>query len=597
MSIKQTLSTINYTKLFKSCLFIILSSQLLYLVIHFQFLLGMPKAALSIDDSLYFLALGIGLYVLSRGNKIQYWIGYTIILWPTVILQYFYIKIFNKPFLLPELYNFGTLLAVSTLPLKIGYSSLLILWISGFCYLIFYSVKNWLKTNLILKIIPIFILLFYIQLFSKSVKIEFWEIDTTHVFLSKGIIKTIRLNVKNSNIKITPEAVTSSFNLLKQYEKNRSIYPINNSPNTISEKKRPVFMIVFESLYDYKHFLPLFEKDPFPQEYRELMNSNTYTGPNQTYGSFDARFISLTGSIPINPPSSHFFIYPALPQLLSEYGYTSIALEAVQPTYNLSSYYNVWGFNTIKFHQYGTGWGDPHTFESNITQIIQNTPDDVTPFYFGFTYLGHHGPLGFTDKIEDPKADISGFLALAKDKNTVKQLLKANVFNAERLLSIKKMILQKYPDALIVLKADHYNPDFSQFLKESDSIPQEYKDAFYNDPTPLPFLVIDGTNGVLPLERGFSPANIPLMILAESELPYKNTILSLLYRDSPKDMANIYNKWYQNIFGKYMLVDLSDSNNLELKDYSKALETISLDLYKNKYSSTTLKLNKSKITN
>ena len=87
MTIKQIFTTINSKKLFKSCLFIILSSQLLYLIIHLQFLLGMPQAGLSFDDSQYFLALGLGLYILSKGNKFQYWIGYAVILWPTVILQ------------------------------------------------------------------------------------------------------------------------------------------------------------------------------------------------------------------------------------------------------------------------------------------------------------------------------------------------------------------------------------------------------------------------------------------------------------------------------------------------------------------------------
>lgn len=603
MSIKQIVTAINYKKLFKSCLFIILSSQLLYLAIHLQFLLGMPQAGLSLDDSQYFLALGTGLYILSRGNKIQYWIGYAVILWPTVILQYFFIKIFNKAFLLSELYNFGTLLTISILPVKIMYGSLLILWISGLCYLIFYSIRNWLKVNLILKIIPILIILFYTQLFSNTMAIPFWNRNPAQVFFFGGIIKTIRSRVENHNVNISPKVVNSSFNLLKQYEEKRTKYPIKNSPNTIPKKKRPIFMIVFESFYDYKHFLPLFEEDPFSQEYRDLMNNNTYTGPNQSYGSFPARFVSLTGSIPIEPPSSHTnIIYPAaLPQILSKYGYTSITLESVTPTYGLLEYYKIWGMDTIEFCMYGNDWSgkrlDIDFFEKNIAQIIKNTPDNITPFYFGFTFLGHSGTIGFTDKIDDPKVNITRFLALVKDQNTAKQLLKASIFNAERLLSIKKMILQKYPDALIVLKSDHYNSEFSQFLNESDNIPQEYKNAFYSDPTPLPFLVIDGTNGVLPLERGFSPANIPLMILAESGLPYKNTILSLLYRSVPKDMINVYNKWHQNINGEYIPIDLANPNNQQFMEYNKAIETVSFDLYKNNSPSITSELNKNTVIN
>ena len=33
--------------------------------------------------------------------------------------------------------------------------------------------------------------------------------------------------------------------------------------------KRNVFIIFMESFYDYSHFLELFDKDPFPKEYRE----------------------------------------------------------------------------------------------------------------------------------------------------------------------------------------------------------------------------------------------------------------------------------------------------------------------------------------
>ena len=586
ISIKQYFSTINYKKILKTCLFVILSSQSLYLIIHLQFLLGMPQASLSINDSLYFLAIGIGLYIISKGNKIQYWTGYAIILWPTVILQYFFIKIFNKPFLLSELHNFGTLLKVSMLPVKILYISLFILWLYGLFYLIFNFIKNWFTINLISKCIPILIVLFYIKTFMSPISPSFWQRNPTQVFFFSGIIQTIRSRIEEFNITVSPEAVKSSVALLKQYEAKRKVYSIKDSPKTIPQKKRPIVIIVFESFYDYKHFIPLFDEDPFPQEYRKLMNNNTYTGPNQTYGSFSARFVSLTSTIPIEPPSSHTNInYPTLPRILSQYGYTPIALEAVTPTYGLQDYYKIWQFHTIDFHMFGNDWSGKRvpydTFEKNITQIILNTPDNITPFYFGFSFLGHSGTLAFTDKLKDPTTDISSFLALSQDKTMAKRLLKANIFNAERLLSIKKMILQKYPDALIVLKSDHYSTDLNQFLNNNNTISQQYKDSFYNDPAPLPFVVINGTNGILSLEKGFSPANIPLMILAESKLPYKGTILSLLYRNTPKNMMNIYNKWYQKDGDEYILIDLKISNNQQYKEYSKAINTVSLDLYKN----------------
>lgn len=572
----------------KKGLFVILSSQIIYILMHLQFLLGMPQAALSLQDSIVFLIFAMISYILSNGQLKVYFIGLAVILWP-IELQYFYIQTFSKPFLLSELYKFPTLLTVSIFPLKLLYGGLFILWSYGISYFIYHAIKNWIKLPIITKLIPLVGIYYCINLFSTTIEITEWLGNSRQVFYFKGIIRTIRSRPVNNTTVLSPESVEKSYSILRQKEKTRSIYPISKSYIDIPMNKRPIFMFVFESFYDYKHFIPLFQTDPFPKEYRKLVDNNTYSGPNSAYGSFDSRFISLTGSSIIDRPSQSTDInYQTLATLLTKYGYTTTTLESVNPTYNLLTYYKLWGFEQQQYEIFSTDWGgnfaDPYLYEQNVSKIITETPSDIIPFYFGFTYLGHGGSCRFTDRIPDPSVDISSFLSLFPNQNKAKQLLKASIFNAERLVSLKKIILKKYPNALIVLKVDHYSTELYKSFTDTNDIPQELKDNFMKDPTPLPFIVVDGTNGILELPRGFSPANIPLMILAESKLPYKNTIPSLLYRNIPKNIISTYNQLYlqsNTNLSQYVPINLNDPVHKEIQQYYEALKTISTDLYKN----------------
>ncbi|MGL5255037.1 MAG: hypothetical protein ACRC9L_08615 [Brevinema sp.] len=580
----------------KHTIFVVLSTQLLYLAVHLQFLLGMPQAGLALVDSLFFLFVGASIYMLVNQNKIQYFLGIGVVFFPIGVIQYFYIKIFNKPFLFSELSKFPTLIEVSPINLKISYTLSSALLIGIFIYILFVSIRNWLTAPLIKKIIPIVIISYYSFYMMEIIPKSKWVADPTTTFFTKGILKTIKSEIPDMTTEFSAEDVIRSFSLLRKKEELRSIYPISESPHTVPSKKRPIFMLVFESFYDYKHFLPLFEEDPFPKEYRELVGKNNYTGPNQSTGSFDARFVSLTGSVPFQPTYNKFLEYQTLPSILRSYGYETTALESVNPTYNLVTYYKLWGFDNVFFQLFGNDWTgvrlDPNTYEKNITKIISDTPDDVTPFYFGFTYLGHGGSEEFTDKLPDPTADISSYLALysGKDQQIAKKLLKANIFNAERILSIKNMILEKYPDALIVIKSDHYSSGLYQSFNRTNMVPAEYKNYFMSDPHVLPFIVINGRKGSMPLKEGFAPENIPLLILAESGLPYANTTASLLFRDIPDNKTIILNNIYKKENDRYLAIALSQELYPDLWKYKNATEIISQDLYRNKKLSLTLEL-------
>ncbi|SFB67531.1 hypothetical protein SAMN02745150_00074 [Brevinema andersonii] len=566
-------------KLIEKILFIILSSQIIYLLIHLQFLFQMPQAALAIQDSIFIFISALTIFILSKGNKKIYFLGLFILLFPTFELQYFYIKIFNKPFLISEMRNFLTLLQVSSIPKKLGYSFLFLLWFFNLCYFLIYAIKNWITASTFQKSISIIGILICYQMLTYNKEVDIWHQDPRANFFGHGVLSAIQVEPKIININIDPEEVLESLKNLKKLEEQRIQYPASLSPSVVPKNKRPIIMIIVESFYDFKHFYSLFAKNPFPKSYLDTIQPFNYTGPNQTFGSFQARFVSLTGAYHSIHPKRNEVFYPTLPRILSEYGYTTIALESMQNTYSLSTYYKLWKFDKQYFQLYGSDWTgrrtDPNTYEKNITRILQNTPDNIIPFYFGFTYLGHGGSCAFTDNLPDPE-NIDHFLSYFADekKHNAKQLLKANIFNAERLISIKNMILNKFPDALIIFKSDHYSTELSQRLQESN-LPKDMVDSFFEDPVPLPFMVFDGTNGILELPYGFSPANIPLMILAEAGLPYKNTLISMLYREMPNNIMNIYDRLFMKKGNKF---EIFATNTTSLKDY----EILSIDLYQGK---------------
>ncbi len=570
-----------------SILFVFISTQLLYILLHFQYLLGMPKAAWAVNDALYFLIAGAGLFTLSLGDKTLYSIACFVILLPTIQLQYHFIKMFNKVFTLSEMVKFPTLVRVSVPLVKIFYLGLFAVWFSGLCYILYKFSANWLELAPSAQIITAGILIYYTYVFIAPTTGAHVTWNPLKTFQSKGILSAIRHrpHAKPPSKKI----VTQSCNYLKELESQRAEYPPSASSETIPFKKRPIVMIVFESFYDYRHFIPLFDKDPFPQEYRDI--ANNCTGPNQTHGSFYARFVSFTSSLPMDAPIKNTDYSHSLVRLLKDYGYHTVSFDSVSPTYDLDVYYPSWGFDSSKFMLFGDDWDgthlDPYSYEDNLIKTISDTPDDVTPFYFGFTYLGHQGSNAFTNRLPDPDAD--SFIELFGDKVSAKQLLKAAIFNARRIVKIKNSILKKYPDALIIFKADHLNPEFRTLLDNPDNtIPQNILEDCASDPAPLPFIVLDGSKGNLPLPKAFPPANIPVMILAECGLPYRGTALSLLYRTPPSNSVMIYDNFYDKTTCKAL--DIYLDKHSELLKYYNAVSSISRDLYHNHKSSYTLSL-------
>lgn len=568
---------------FRKFLFIIISSQIIYLLIHLQFLFGIPQASLSITDSVFIFICGIISFCLANNSFKRYLISMFLILLPTIEIQYLYITFFEKIFHISELSKFTTLLIVSPWYQKVLFSVIFAGWSICSSYMIasFLLYKQKYKT-FIFKILLIFLSLLYMYItFTTTRIIAPWIGSYKQAFFMKGVIYALQSQQYNPIEIITKNTVEESVSLLKKIEKNRSQFSIQNSPEKAPVKLRPIVMIVFESFYDYKDFSPVFgTNDPFPKEYRELMNSNTYTGPNQTFGSFDARVALLTGSYPLTPSRENQKKY-TLPYELKKYGYKTITLESITPTYHLETHYKNWFIDEQNYCVYGNrmnGKGiNPNQFQNEVIKIIQNTPDDIVPFYFGFTFLGHFGSLAFTKYLSDPENidQYLNYFDTRKNKKMAKELLKAAIFNAERIIFLKNKILEKYPNALIIFKSDHISSELNYNITTS-KLPIEIKDKFKTDPANIPLIMIDGTNGLVKLPRGIAPANIPLIILAKAGLPYKNTILSLLYRETTADTMNIYGQLYNTNNNR-----LSDSHPMykKLEEQNRAIQNISIDLY------------------
>ncbi|MGL4393927.1 MAG: hypothetical protein ACRCS8_01700 [Brevinema sp.] len=585
-------------KLLKAFLFVAISSELIYLIIHLQFLFGIPQASLSKLDVEFTLLLGIFSYLLAHGNKKRYFIVLILFLFPIYQFQYFYITIFNKAFWLSEMKNYPTLIQVSDWPDRLLYLGSFGIWLYGVAYVIWFNIKYILenKKQLITFLVKLPILIYLTisvhTTLNETREMAPWMGDYRETFFMSGIVKTIQTRERNTLTVIPEEEVQKSYKFLKNLENTRKEYPISASPTKAPEKKKAIFVIIMESFYDFRDLYPLFgENNPFPKEYLDLVTENTYTGPNQNHGSFLARMVALTASYPLqllNESRPHPYTFP---YELKKHGYTSYVLEAVTPTYNLPKIYKNWFVDHEEYCLFGDDWSgkrlDPYRFEERTIERIKQTPDNVTPFYFMFTFLGHSRTGRFTDKLEDPEHldEYLKYFNDDKEKLAGKRQLKGSIFNARRLVYLKNEILKKYPDALIVFKSDHLSFETPQNINNS-LLPQEYKNAMSKNPAPLPMIMIDGQKGRVDLPKGISPGNLPLILMAKAGIPYKDTLMSLFYIENDTQVMNIYGK----VFDKKTGIPLADTNAKyqEIMPKNKAVENISIDLYKGNSYSTNL---------
>lgn len=334
-----------------------------------------------------------------------------------------------------------------------------------------------------------------------------------------------------------------------------------------------IFLIFLESFYDYSHFTNLFDKDPFPKEYREWANKSRKISPNDSGGSFNARFSGLTASSPFYPKNQFTKLTHTLPYLLMENGYNTIALEEADITYNLNNFLPLVGITNMVFN-IGITNIDAY-LDTNLN--ILNKPI----FAYAFTYIGHIG--SYVENDFNIKENNKNFFNFFKNENinSLIETLDNSVTTSIEVLKIRDVILKYSPNALIIFKHDHLHP-YLRGLIENSSIDNDIKNSFLNDNTPTPILIWDGTNGAYKAPNNFVPENIPMFIAINAGVTnYKNSIISLLYKEEIDGIISTYYKFYK-ITNDTLVLENNIAQDSEIYKYENAQRILSQDIFQGK---------------
>ena len=377
-----------------------------------------------------------------------------------------------------------------------------------------------------------------------------------------GIINSIshRISFDRENNKVIAniDNVKNAIELLKEVQNKREISNLIMPYDYTN--KRNVFIIFMESFYDYSHFLELFDKDPFPKEYREWALQSSKVGPNDGNGSLFARLSGLIGTSPIYPKKQKSKVNTALPFLMKNAGYKTIALEECGITFNLDKLFPNIGFEETIFNLGLT----------NIKNYIKNNDFEKPLFISGFTFLGHAGSHIKNDFniFENNKRFYEKINR--KDKKVLLETMENSVMTAIDIIETKNIILQKYPDAIIIFKHDHLYPYLAGMIYNS-SIDENIKKEFFESYAISPLLIWNGRNGAFKLEDGFPPENIPLFIAVNTKINWTNSIISFLYKDKTEGIIRFYNNFYTNENNKIIRIEVSKESLSYKYNYSQRI--------------------------
>ena len=534
------------------------------------------KMNISIFDIIYVYLFSIISYILSNKNKLTSYFFIVVSVFSFFVIEPLCITIETKPLFftdMPDLYP--SLIEVLPLYMKIITIFATILYfglLAVYALYFIYGLYKIYRLNIKKALIMTFIVLVttYISFF-KPMKIDSIYIDYIKIANKYGIINTISYRIsydKSIKINANKENVESAYNLLKEMELKRDIS--NLIVPYESDEKRDVFVIFMESFYDYEHFLPLIDKDPFPKEYREWASNSTKVGPNVGYGSLFARISGLTGTSPIFPKKQKTPIYAVLPYLMKENGYHTIALEESDVTYYLDSLYPNIGVEEIVFNLGIT----------NIKNYIKTNDYDDPIFLTGFTFMGHAGSYVENDlDVYDNNKRLMEKIN-KKDIPVLVETMENSALSAKDIIDTKDAILEKYPNALIIFKHDHLYPYLSTIIYNSN-IDDDIKKYFFDSYAVSPLLIWNGTNGYYKFEEdGFSPENIPMFIAANTGVNYTNSIISLLYKDKINGIISFYNGFYTNDNNRLIRLEI-DRDSLSYK-VNNAQRIISEDIFRGK---------------
>lgn len=572
-----------------------INSFIIILILYYsitQFLLpslSIDRFKISLIDILYVYLFSLISYNLSDKKLIISYLFIIVAVFSFFTIEPLGITILTKPIFFTDMQDlYPSLIEVLPLYMQIITIASTILYFSSLLAFAIYFLYRLFKIFLVNKkksaiLFFIIIITSYLSFF-RQVKINSIYPNYIERVNKYGIINSIsyRISFDRENNKITADIdnVKEAVELLKEVQNKRDILnlimPYDNTDYTNETKnikninsKRDVFIIFMESFYDYSHFLTLFDKDPFPKEYREWASKSAKVGPNDGNGSLFARLSGLIGTSPIYPKKQKSPIYTTLPFLMKEAGYKTIALEECGVTFNLDKLFPNIGFEETIFNLGLT----------NIKNYIKNNDFNKPVFISGFTFLGHAGShikndlnifennKRFADKINK------------RDRKVLLETMENSVQAAIDIIETKNIILQKYPDAIIIFKHDHLYPYLSGMIYNS-SINENIKKEFFESYAISPILIWNGKNGAFRLEDGFPPENIPLFIAANTGIDYADSIISLLYKDKTEGIIRFYNNFYTNENNKIVKIEVN-KESLAYK-YNYAQRILSEDILRGK---------------
>ena len=479
---------------------------------------------------------------------------------------------------IPDLYP--TLIKVLSIPMKIITIIVTIIYFSAIILLIIafiYNLKRFKKTTIIF--IIIFLCISSYILFFRHRDIVIWNTNFLINANKNGIIDTINFRInynKLNNKKHSKEEVESALLFLIEKEKNRDISNLLlKGSKYIKEdnNKRDIFLIFLESFYDYSHFVKLFDKDPFPEEYRKWANASQKIFPNAGSGSFYARLSGLTASSPLYPKTQSGKIDKTLIDLLNKNGYYTLALEEIESTYNLDNFLPSIGFKNIIFEVGIT----------NIDSYIENNFNNLNNpiFVYGFTILGHGGHhIENNFNIEEKNKKFMNYFN-KNDRETLLETIASSAMTAIEIIKTRDTILKYYPNALIIFKHDHLYPNLTTIIERS-AIDDKIKKSFLEDNTPSPLLIWDGTNGACKPAINLVPENIPMFIAINAGITnYKNSVISLLYKENINNNISTYHKYYK-ITNNSLILENEIDDNSDIFKYENAQKILSQDIFQGK---------------
>ncbi|WIH82721.1 hypothetical protein NEI00_06845 [Brachyspira pilosicoli] len=477
---------------------------------------------------------------------------------------------------IPDLYP--TLINVLSFPMKIVTIAVTIIYFSIIIILIIAFIYNLkiLKKITILSIIICLCISSYI-LFFRPRDMLIWDTNFIGNANQNGIIDTINFRInydKLNNQKHSKKEVENALSFLIEKEQNRDVSSLllKGSKDILGSNKRNIFLIFLESFYDYSHFISLFEKDPFPEEYRKWANNSQKISPIGG-GSFYARLAGLTASSPLYPKTQSEKIDKTLISLLNEGGYYTLALEESDITYNLDNFLPSIDFKNIIFKVGAT----------NIDSYIENNFNNLNKpiFLYGFTWLGHQG--SHIKNNFNIKNNNKNFFDLIQENDiySLVETMDNSVMAAMEIIKIKDTILKYSPNALIIFEHDHLYASLIPIIERSN-IDENIKKSFLEDSSPSPLLIWDGTNGAYKAPVNIVPENIPMFIAINAGATnYKNSIISLLYKENIDNTISTYHKYYK-ITNNSLIIENNIDENSEIFKYENAQKILSQDIFQGK---------------